>query len=100
MLRKYLTENGFAICREKVLRDGRFLYTVMEVLFCPEGEKLTIGQQHFPPALLADPTPETKEYYERLLFSLERAIKGRGEKADPETVAAYEELLPIKEELK
>ena len=100
MLRKYLTENGFVIHREKVLRDGRFLYTVMETHFRPGEAPLTIGQQHFPPALLADPTPETKEYYERLLFSLERAIKGRGEKADPEMIAAYEELLPLKEELK
>jgi tRNA (adenine22-N1)-methyltransferase len=100
MLRKYLTENGFVIHREKVLRDGRFLYTVMEILFRPGKIPLTIGQQYFPRALLADPTPETKEYYERLLFSLERAIKGRGEKADPEMIAAYEELLPLKEELK
>ena len=99
MLRKYLADNGFAIRREVVLRDGRFLYTVMEVVFCPEESKLTIGQQFFPPALLKNITPETREYYERLIFSLDRAIRGRGEKADPEMIAAQNELSQLKEDL-
>ena len=34
-LRRYLSETGWAICEETVLRDGRFLYTVMEVLWQP-----------------------------------------------------------------
>ena len=31
-LRKYLSETGWTIRRENVLRDGRFLYTVMEAV--------------------------------------------------------------------
>ena len=98
MLRKYLSDNGFAIRREKVLRDGRFLYTVMEVCYDPAAPRLTIGQQHYPLAII--PSPEATEYLDRLLFSLHRANQGRGEQADPEMVAAYEELLPLKEDLK
>ncbi len=100
MLRRYLSENGFAIHQEIVLRDGRFLYTVMEIVYCPEDSALSVGQQYFSPALKENDTPETREYYERLLFSLERAIRGRGEKADPEMIAALNELKSLKEDTK
>lgn len=100
LLRKYLSDNGFAICREVVLRDGKFLYTVMEVTFDPAAPRLTVGQQHFPPAMLKEQTPETLEYLDRLLFSLNRANQGRGENADPEMVAAFQELTHLKEEMK
>ena len=39
-LRKYLSEKGWFIHRETVLRDGRFLYTVMEVFFCPQAPRV------------------------------------------------------------
>lgn len=100
MLRKYLAENGFAIRQETVLRDGRFLYTVMEISYCPQKSALTIGQQYFSPALQASTTPEAQEYYDRLIFSLDRAIRGRGEKADPEMIAAFNELKSLKEDPK
>ena len=96
MLRKYLSDNGWFIHRENVLRDGRFLYTVMEVFFCPPAPRLTVGQAYFPPALFIDPSPILKEYYEDVLFRLRRAVNGRGEHADPQMVAAIKELEAIK----
>ena len=92
MLRKYLSHRGWHITTERVLRDGRFLYTIMEVVYDPDAPRLTPAQHHFPPAMLADPTAETGEYFRRLLFSLKRANDGRGANADPEMVAAYEAL--------
>ena len=92
MLRQYLSENGWRITEETVLRDGRFLYTVMQVCWQPEYPRLTVGQWHFPPALLKNPAKELPEYFNRLLFSLKRAVNGQGEKADPTMVAALEEL--------
>lgn len=91
-LRRYLSEQGWHITEETVLRDGRFLYTVMEVVWQPEQPRLTTGQWHFPPALLKNPTPELPEYYDRLVFSLRRAINGRGKNADPVMAAALREL--------
>lgn len=91
MLRRYLSENGWHICKETVLRDGRFLYTVMKVSFCP-GHGLSVGQCYFPPALLEDPGPETTEYYRRTVQSLQLAVSSRGENADPEHIAALQEL--------
>ena len=91
-LRQYLSENGWCIEKETVLRDGKFLYTVMAVLYQPESPRLTVGQCYFSPALLDDPTPELSAYYQRTLFSLRRAIAGRKENADPIMVAAFREL--------
>lgn len=51
MLRKYLSDAGFSIVREAVLRDGRFLYTVMEVTFDPEQPRLTPAQCYLPAVL-------------------------------------------------
>ncbi len=87
-LRRYLSENGWRIFEETVLRDGRFLYTVMEVLF-QSGYTLTPGQTYFPPAMLENPGPETVEYYHRVLRELE--IR----RPHPDTEAAYRELIAL-----
>ena len=92
MLRQYLSDQGWRIHEETVVRDGRFLYTVMEVVWQPDFPKLTLGETYFPPALLENPSAETGEYYQHLLFSLRRAINGRGENADPQMVCALKEL--------
>lgn len=92
MLRKYLSDAGFDIKLETVLRDGRFLYTVMLVQWDPDAPQLTVGQKYFPPALLINPTPELPEYYRNVLFRLRRVIIGRKEQADPEMQAALTEL--------
>ncbi len=91
-LRRYLSENGWRITEEKVLRDGRFLYTVMEVLWQPEYPRLTAHQWYFPPALLENPTQELAEYYQQLICRLERTVNGQKEAADPMMVQALREL--------
>ena len=92
MLRQYLSEHGWFIHRENVLRDGRFLYTVMEVFYCPPAPRLTVGQYYFPPALFIEPSDILEEYYEDVCFRLRRAITGRGENADAQMVQALQEL--------
>ena len=92
MLRRFLSENGWQIAEEAVLRDGKFLYTVMEVLWQPDAPRLTDGQCHFPPAMLQNPTDETKEYFDRVLFSLNRAVTNAGNAAHPELASALAEL--------
>ena len=52
LLRKYLSDTGWRIVEEQVLRDGKFLYTVMEVIWQPEHPKLTPAQCYIPPALV------------------------------------------------
>ena len=64
MLRQYLSEKGWRITEETVLRDGRFLYTVMEVCWQPDHPRLTQAECHFPPALLENPSAEVPAYYQ------------------------------------
>lgn len=91
-LRRYLSEQGWHIKEESVLRDGRFLYTVMLVEWNPESPRLSVGQWYFPPALLYDPGPEVSAYYQQILFRLNRAVLGQGDNADPHMVQALSEL--------
>lgn len=92
VLRKFLSESGWRITEESVLRDGRFLYTVMEVIWQPDHPRLTTGEWYFPPAILENPSKEVPEYYNGIIFRLSRAINGRGEDDAAEMVAALTEL--------
>ena len=74
MLRQYLSEQGWRITEESVVRDGRFLYTVMEVLWQPDYPRLTVGEFYFPPALLENPAEELPAYYQSVVFRLNRAV--------------------------
>ena len=89
LLRRYLSENGWYITTESVLKDGRFLYTVMEVIWAPEQPRLSVGQWYLPPALLTNAYPETAEYVFRVLEGLQMAVEHR---SDPEKKQALEEL--------
>ena len=51
MLRQYLSDAGYDISKEIVLRDGRFLYTVMEVVFAPDMPRLTPAEYYLPAIL-------------------------------------------------
>lgn len=97
-LRKYLGENGWFIRNETVLKDGRFLYTVMEVVYQP-GMELTAGGCHFPPALLRNPTPDVPAFYRWVVGGLKMIVDNQGESAHPFKVQALEELTNLPEEL-
>lgn len=90
-LRKYLSDNGWRITEETVVRDGRFLYTVMEVYY-ESGHALTPGGWYFPPALLENPAPELPAYYKQIIFKLRRAVTGQKENADPVMIQVLQEL--------
>ena len=88
-LRRYLSDNGWRISKEAVLRDGKFLYTVMEVRYEPDYPRLTAGQCYFPPALLENPGEALPEYYGRIVEGLRLAVTHQG---DEEKKAVLEEL--------
>ena len=90
-LRQYLTTQGFIIKQEKAIRDGRFIYTVMEIIYQP-GSVLSPGQQYFSPALWNEPSQDTIAYFAQVIFRLRRAIAGQKENADPIMVQALSEL--------
>lgn len=88
-LRRYLTENGWKILQEQVVKDGKFLYPVTEIIWQP-GEILTPGQCYFPPALVKN--EHYAAYYEWVIKGLENIVLNRKEQADPFMAQALEEL--------
>ena len=95
MLRQYLSRHGWRITEETVLKDGRFLYTVMEVYWEPTYPRLTVGQWYFPPALLENPSPQVPAYYAWVLDGLRIAT---AHKDDPEKKQALTELEALAED--
>ena len=97
LLRQYLSSQGWRITQESVLRDGRFLYTVMEARWEPDYPKLTPAQWYFPPTMLENPIEETAEYYHRVLKKLRLSVEGHGVNADPTEKAVLAELSALRE---
>lgn len=89
LLRRYLSEKGWYIAEESVLKDGKFLYTVMEVVWAPDAPRLSVGQWYLSPAILENPGAEAKEYCQRIVDGLRLAVTHRD---DPEKKQALEEL--------
>ena len=90
-LRQYLSRTGWEIVNETALRDGRFLYTVMEVLWNPAAPTLTPGQCHFSPALARCTAPEAAEYRRWVLDLLRLAAEHRPEDEICQALAELEE---------
>lgn len=83
LLRRYLSKQGWTISQENVLRDGKFLYTLMEVCLRSEAIPLTPGQCYIPPAMLHEPTPEVVEYYRWICKEVTKIVTARADAADP-----------------
>lgn len=86
LLRAWLSEHGWHIRRETLVRDGRFLYAVMEAVHEPV-PALTPGQCWLSPALLECGHPELPEYVDRTMRVLQNTALG-----DPGVRPALEEL--------
>lgn len=92
MLRKYLSDTGWHIAEETIIRDGKFLYTVMAVHWRPEAPRLTPGQCYITPAMLTSSNHDLPEYYGRIVEGLRLAVEHQ---QDPEKKAILEELKKI-----
>lgn len=92
MLRRYLSENGWRITEESVLRDGRFLYTIMEVYYEPDYPALTIGEHYFPPALLENPSKDLPAYFRWVREGLKIATAHQENSEKKQALAELEAL--------
>ena len=97
-LRKWLYENGFAVRRETLAKDGKFCYPVTEVVYAP-GESLKGAEFYITPALLKSGSPLLPEFYDRVVGGIRTSVEGLsrtgGEKYE-EMKAILEELLEMK----
>ena len=97
MLRRWLYEQGWYIHRETLAKDGKFVYSIMEVCYCPS-EAPAVWEHYISKALLRDGSPLLKEYYDRIRQGLWLSVEGlrrtgSGELADQEEVLSQLEAL-------
>ena len=81
-LRRWLGERGWSIDRERLVRDGRFLYSVLAVR-PGQGRALSPGEQYVSPALRREEDPLYPEYLGRMKRALELTVQGISQSADP-----------------
>ena len=74
-LRKYLYANGFAIRRETLAQDGKFIYTVMEVVYNP-GQAFTGAEYYITPALRASGSPLLPAFIAHITGGLQKNVDG------------------------
>ena len=89
LLRRYLSDNGWAIDRETILRDGKFLYTVIRALWAPAAPRLTPGGWHLSPAARNNPPEIYAEYRDYVLNGLRITL---AHQENPEKHRALQEL--------
>ena len=92
MLRRYLSENGWRIHEEAVLRDGKFLYTVMQAVWQPDYPRLTVGEWYFPPALLENPSADVPTYYKWVVDGLKIATAHQNDAEKKQALAELEKM--------
>ena len=90
-LRQWLYDEGFRINRETLAKDGKFVYSIMEVVFDP-GHSITPAETYITPQLLEDNHPLLPEYYERVRHGIELTIFGMKHSGDDQ-LPVYETIL-------
>ena len=90
-LRQWLYDEGYRINRETLAKDGKFVYSIMEVVYDP-GHGITPAETYISPALLEDAHPLLPEYYARVKSGIELTIFGLMRSGD-DRLSIYENIL-------
>lgn len=90
-LRQWLYDSGYRINRETLAKDGKFVYSIMEVVYDP-GHSITPAQAYITPQLMEDNHPLLPEYYARVKSGIELTIFGLKRSGD-DRLRIYETIL-------
>lgn len=93
-LHKYLYSQGYAIRRETLAKDGKFIYPIMEVVYAP-GEALTGAEYYITPALRCSGSDLLPAFRDCVLSGLQKTVEGLSRTGGEK----YEEYKAILEEL-
>lgn len=93
-LRQELAAMGFGIREERLVREGKFFYTVLRASF-GGAQPPAPGEDHLPPQLLASESPYLAEYAARVESLLQKTVDGlrTAQTQRPEKRAYYEQAL-------
>ena len=90
-LRQWLYDTGYRINRETLAKDGKFVYSIMEVVYDP-GHGITPAETYITKQLLEDNHPLLPEYYERVKHGVELTVFGM-KRASDDQLPIYETIL-------
>jgi len=90
-LRQWLYDYGFRINRETLAKDGKFVYSIMEVVYDP-GHSITPAETYISPALLEDNHPLLGEYYDRVMYGIRLSVEGM-HRSGSDQLPVYETIL-------
>ena len=90
-LRHWLYDKGFRINRETLAKDGKFVYSIMEVVFDP-GHGITPAETYITPQLLQDNHPLLPEYYDRVMYGMKLTVEGM-RRSGSDQLPIYETIL-------
>ena len=90
-LRQWLYDAGYRINRETLAKDGKFVYSIMEVIYDP-GRGIAPFQTYISPALLEDSHPLLPEYYDRVVHGVRLTVEGMRRSRDSQ-LFIYETIL-------
>ncbi|MBQ8622245.1 MAG: SAM-dependent methyltransferase [Oscillospiraceae bacterium] len=90
-LRQWLYDAGYRICRETLAKDGKFVYSIMEVVYDP-GYGITPAETYITPQLLEDSHPLLPEYYARVIHGVRLTVEGMKRSGDDQ-LPIYETIL-------
>lgn len=96
-LRRWLWTQGWRIHRETLAKDGKFVYSIMEVSFAPS-VCFAPADAYVSPQLLESGHPLLPEYYARVLHGLQLTVAGMRHSEDPQ-LSQYEAILSALEAL-
>lgn len=74
-LRRWLGDHGYRLLRETLVRDGGFLYSVMDVRY-GGGTPVSPGRQYVSEQLLDNEPELVREYLGRVIGGIRRAVNG------------------------
>ena len=90
-LRQWLYGEGFRINRETLAKDGKFVYSIMEVVYDP-GHSISPAETYITKQLLDNNHALLPEYYERVKYGIEQTIFGLKRSGD-DRLSFYESIL-------
>lgn len=102
-LREFLGYHGFTIERERLARDGKFVYTVMEVVW-GKGTPLAPGQCYRPQGEVCRDDELYRDHITRMIGNLKMTVEGlrKAKDGDEEKLRrleeAYRELCELEED--
>lgn len=100
-LRRYLHQHGYAIRREALAQDGKFLYPVMDVAYDPTVE-MEDADYYITPALRRSGSPLLPAFLDHVIGGMQKSVNGlalTGGEGYEKSLAVLDQLKQWRDEL-